>query len=130
MSAPVTFPCSVNSQTLALTGCARGRRRRRLDLAVSDLGPTQLKNISEPIRVFSLDVSAPAVAKAAPAPVPERSAAPRLSVVVLPFANIGGGAEQEHFVDGATESLTTRFWYRASNAFASACDRNVVNLVI
>jgi TolB-like protein len=32
---------------------------------------------------------------------------PRLSIVVLPFANIGGGAEQEPFVDGVTESLTT-----------------------
>ena len=28
-------------------------------------------------------------------------------MVVLPFANIGGDAEQEHFVDGVTESLTT-----------------------
>ena len=28
----------------------------RLDLAVSDLGPTQLKNIAEPIRVYSLEV--------------------------------------------------------------------------
>jgi TolB-like protein/Tfp pilus assembly protein PilF len=37
----------------------------------------------------------------------EKSAPPRLSIVVLPFANIGGGAEQEHFVDGVTESLTT-----------------------
>ena len=27
--------------------------------------------------------------------------------IVLPFANIGGGPEQEHFVDGITESLTT-----------------------
>ncbi len=26
---------------------------------------------------------------------------------MLPFANLGGGAEQEHFVDGVTESLTT-----------------------
>ena len=26
---------------------------------------------------------------------------------MLPFANIGGGAEQEYFVDGVTESLTT-----------------------
>jgi TolB-like protein len=25
----------------------------------------------------------------------------------LPFANIGGDPEQEHFVDGVTESLTT-----------------------
>jgi adenylate cyclase len=37
----------------------------RLDLAVTDLGPAQLKNIAEPIRVYSLHVGAPAVAKPA-----------------------------------------------------------------
>ena len=79
----------------------------RLDLAVSDLGPTQLKNIAEPIRVYSLEVGEPAQAKPAPAPAPEKSVPPRLSIVVLPFANIGGDPEQEHFVDGVTESLTT-----------------------
>ena len=79
----------------------------RLDLAVSDLGPTQLKNIAEPIRVYALEIGKPAVAKPAPSPAPEKSAPPRLSMVVLPFANMGGGAEQEHFVDGVTESLTT-----------------------
>ncbi|HXE23980.1 MAG TPA: adenylate/guanylate cyclase domain-containing protein, partial [Roseiarcus sp.] len=40
------------------------------------------------------------------APVEKREP-PRLSIVVLPFANIGGDAEHEHFVDGVTESLTT-----------------------
>ncbi len=35
------------------------------------------------------------------------SAELRLSIVVLPFANLGGDPEQEHFVDGVTESLTT-----------------------
>ena len=35
----------------------------RLDLAVTDLGPTQLKNIAEPIRVYSLEVGKPAQAK-------------------------------------------------------------------
>ena len=79
----------------------------RLDLAVTNLGPTQLKNIAGPIRVYSLDVSAPAVAMGAPAPAPEKSTPPRLSLVVLPFAKIGGDPEQEHFVDGVTESLTT-----------------------
>jgi TolB-like protein/class 3 adenylate cyclase/Flp pilus assembly protein TadD len=79
----------------------------RLDLAVSDLGPTQLRNIAEPIRVYSLQHGVPAQAKPAPAPAPEKSAPPRLSIVVLPFANIGGGPEQEPFVDGVTESLTT-----------------------
>jgi TolB-like protein len=78
----------------------------RLDLAVTDLGLTHLKNIAEPIRVYSLEVGAPAAAKPSHAPLPEKSA-PHLSIVVLPFANIGGDPEQEHFVDGVTESLTT-----------------------
>ena len=38
----------------------------RLDLAVSDLGPIQLKNIAEPIRVYSLEVGKPAHVKPAP----------------------------------------------------------------
>jgi len=79
----------------------------RLDLAVTDLGPTRLKNIVEPIRVFSFEVAAPNLAKPAPRPAAEKPAPPRLSIVVLPFANIGGGPDQEHFVDGVTESLTT-----------------------
>lgn len=32
---------------------------------------------------------------------------PRLSIMVLPFANIGGDPAQDYFVDGVTESLTT-----------------------
>jgi TolB-like protein/class 3 adenylate cyclase len=79
----------------------------RLDLAVSDLGPTQLRNIAEPIRVYSVDISQPAQPKPAPVPAPQKSAPPRLSIVVLPFANIGGDPSHEHFVDGVTESLTT-----------------------
>ena len=38
---------------------------------------------------------------------PALLSAPRLSIVVLPFANIGGDPEQDYFVDGVTESLTT-----------------------
>src|SRR6202041_2271159 len=79
----------------------------RLDLAVIDLGLTQLKNIAEPIRVYSLGVGDPAQAKPAQAKSPKKSAPPRLSMVVLPFANIGGDPSHEHFVDGVTESLTT-----------------------
>jgi TolB-like protein/class 3 adenylate cyclase/Flp pilus assembly protein TadD len=79
----------------------------RLEMAVTDLGPKELKNIAEPVRVYSLDVGQPAQAKREPAPAAEKSAPPRLSIVVLPFANIGGEPEHEHFVDGVTESLTT-----------------------
>jgi TolB-like protein/class 3 adenylate cyclase len=80
----------------------------RLDLKVSDLGPTQLKNIAEPVHVYSVEVGQPAEAKGKPpAPSPTKHDPPRLSIVVLPFANIGGDPEQDYFVDGVTESLTT-----------------------
>jgi TolB-like protein/class 3 adenylate cyclase/Flp pilus assembly protein TadD len=89
----------------------------RLDLKVSDLGPTQLKNIAEPIRVYSLKVDqSPQPTPALAAPVPEKSGTPRLSLVVLPFANIGHDPEQDHFVDGVTECLTTDL-SRISGAF-------------
>ena len=38
---------------------------------------------------------------------PTPGSAPRLSIVVLPFANLSGDPAQDYFVDGVTESLTT-----------------------
>jgi len=38
---------------------------------------------------------------------PIHTSAPRPSIVVLPFANIGGDREQDYFIDGVTESLAT-----------------------
>jgi TolB-like protein len=37
----------------------------------------------------------------------DRAGPPRLSLVVLPFANLGSDPEQEYFADGVTDSLTT-----------------------
>jgi adenylate cyclase len=79
----------------------------RLDLKVTDLGATQLKNIAEPIRVYSLEVGAPAQAKHTTAPAPEKSAPPRLSIAVLPFANMSGDPDQEYFADGISEEIIT-----------------------
>ena len=39
--------------------------------------------------------------------ITEPAAAPRLSIVVLPFANISNDPEQQYFADGVTEDLTT-----------------------
>ena len=78
----------------------------RLDLAIIDLGPTKLKNIAEPIHLYSVEVGHPV--PTTPAPLPsEKPSPPRLSIVVLPFANLGGESGQDYFVDGVTESLTT-----------------------
>jgi TolB-like protein/Flp pilus assembly protein TadD len=88
----------------------------RIDLVAEDLGPVRLKNIADPIRVFALTVDGQASPKAPP---PLAEAAPRLSMVALPFLNLGGGAEQDHFVDGITESLTSDL-SRISGAFVIA----------
>jgi adenylate cyclase len=88
--------------------------KARLDLAVTDLGATQLKNIVEPVRVYSLEVGVPAVAKSvqptesaarqAPAvlPLPDRP-----SIAVLAFQNMSGDPEQEYFADGMAEDIIT-----------------------
>jgi adenylate cyclase len=93
--------------------------KSRLDLAVADLGPTQLKNITEPIRVYSLEVGKPAQAKPMTVPAPERPAPPRLSIVVLPFKNLSSDSSQDYFADGVTENLTTDL-SRIRNSFVIA----------
>src|SRR5271169_3927186 len=51
--------------TICLSEDAYRQVEGRLDLAVTDLGPTELKNIAEPIRVYSLQVGVPSQAKRA-----------------------------------------------------------------
>ena len=55
----------------------------RLDMDVTDLGPTKLKNIEKPIRAYSLAVGKPALAKPAEAGAPFRR-----SIAVLLMAGI------------------------------------------
>ncbi len=85
--------------------------KARLDLSVSDLGNTQLKNIAEPIRVYSLRVgTAEAKATANSESATSRLATvppPKLSIAVLPFANMSGDVEQEYFADGISEDIIT-----------------------
>jgi adenylate cyclase len=65
----------------------------RLDMEVTDLGPTKLKNIEKLIRAYSLEVCKPALAKAAKADAPfRRSMAALLVAVVAALIAIAAGA--------------------------------------
>jgi adenylate cyclase len=89
--------------------------KSRLDLAVNDLGPTQLKNIAEPVPVYSLEVGVPAQPKPAPqtnATTQEKPSAQltlpvKPSIAVLAFQNMSGDPEQEYFADGIVEDIIT-----------------------
>jgi TolB-like protein/class 3 adenylate cyclase len=100
----------------------------KVELAFRDMGEQQLKNIARPVHAYAaaspvgpgrrrwwarLRPSAPAVtARAlptatAPAAGVDTKSPPRLSIVVLPFANLSNDPEQQYFADGITEDLTT-----------------------
>ncbi len=99
---------------ICISSSAYEHVRGKVPVDFTDLGEQTLKNIARPIRAYAVGVSANAHQTAPPS-----SPAPRLSIVVLPFTNIGGDPEQEYFVDGVTESLTTDL-SRISGAFVIA----------
>jgi TolB-like protein len=80
--------------------------RDRIKEAFVDLGEKDLKNIARPVRVYAIKAGTAVAVSETDAPTPHKPGPPRLSIVVLPFANLGGDPEQEYFVDGVTESLT------------------------
>src|SRR5258706_11303479 len=79
---------------------------RKLELGFEDLGEHTLKNIAASVRVFRVLTDASARAAAAAEPAGARGQA-KPSIIVLPFVNMSGAAEQEFFTDGLTEDILT-----------------------
>jgi len=96
---------------ICVSRVVRDQVRDRLDCAFEDMGEQQVKNITRPVRVYALRPEAIAELPASSAPpakaVRQPVAAQRLSIVVLPFANLDTDPEQQYFADGIAEDLTT-----------------------
>ena len=91
---------------VSISGAAHEHVRGRVEAKFFDLGEKTLKNIARPTHVYAVHIEHDGSPRA-PHSAPSEVEPPRLSIIVLPFANIGGDPEQEYFVDGVTESLTT-----------------------
>ena len=102
---------------ICISSSAYDQVRGKVAVEFTDLGEQNLKNIARPMRAYAV---------VRDGPWPSTKVTPQLrlrrrilSIVVLPFANIGGDPEQEYFVDGVTESLTTDL-SRITGAFVIA----------
>src|SRR6201984_374329 len=92
---------------ICISSAAYDQVRGKAGVEFPDLGEQNLKNIYRPVRAY-------AVVRDGPSPATQTESArqgplspPRLSIVVLPFANLSGDPEQDYFVDGVSESMTT-----------------------
>jgi TolB-like protein/class 3 adenylate cyclase len=96
---------------ICVSRVVRDQVRDRLGFAFDDMGEQSVKNIARPVRVYALRSEAvrdrPKSAVLGSLPISQPTAAPRLSIVVLPFANLSNDPEQQYFADGITEDLTT-----------------------
>ena len=104
---------------ICISSSAYDQVRGKVAVEFADLGEQNLKNISRPVRAYAVISNGLGPAKLQDRRPDQPLSAPRLSIVVLPFANIGGDPEQEYFVDGVTESLTTDL-SRINGAFVIA----------
>jgi TolB-like protein len=121
-------------ETLAESGgvcisrTVRDHIRDKLHYAFDDMGAQEVKNIARPVRAYALGVAAVAALRPVLAPVQPRATRrranprrelPRLSIVVLPFANLSNDPDQENFADGITDDLTSDL-SRISGSFVIA----------
>ncbi|WP_024518696.1 adenylate/guanylate cyclase domain-containing protein [Bradyrhizobium sp. Tv2a-2] len=92
---------------ICISSSAYEQVRGKVAVEFVDLGEQSLKNIDRPVRAYAIVGSGRSAAIRAERARPGGLSPPRLSIVVLPFTNLSGGPEQDYFVDGVTENLTT-----------------------
>jgi adenylate cyclase len=108
---------------ICISRTVRDQIRDKLPYVFEDLGAQSVKNIARPVRIYALRPEAvadlPAPSASSLPPISPPAVPPRLSIVVLPFANLSNDPEQQYFADGITEDLTTDL-SRISGSFVIA----------
>jgi adenylate cyclase len=85
---------------ICVSRVVRDQVRDKLDFGFDDMGERQVKNIARPVHAYRVRLD-PSLHRT-PLPLPDKS-----SLAVLPFQNMTGDTEQDYFVDGIVEEITT-----------------------
>jgi adenylate cyclase len=87
-----------NPGGICLSENAYNQIRGKFALDVSDMGKQQLKNITQPVRVYG-------VRTGDPPPAPVHPGKP--TIAVLPFENLSGEPDRQRLADGVSEDIIT-----------------------
>ncbi|NCF27242.1 MAG: tetratricopeptide repeat protein [Gammaproteobacteria bacterium] len=97
-----------NPGGICISDAVRTAVGKKLDIDYEDMGEQEVKNISQPVRAYRVDLvnsqlQTDGSGKVTPGELP--------AVAVLPFTNLSGDPEQEYFSDGLTEDIITGLSY-------------------
>ncbi len=93
---------------ISVSDAVRGSVKSRAGAVFESQGEHAVKNIAEPLRVYRVKLGTGGEAKPAPPASEIRLELPDMpSIAVLPFNNMSGDPEQEHFADGLVEDIIT-----------------------
>ncbi len=91
---------------ISITGGVHDQIKQKLRLDFNSIGPQVLKNLAEPIPVWTWSPSTLPAATAISANV-ELALPVRPSIAVLPFASLRTDVDDDYFADGISEDITT-----------------------
>jgi adenylate cyclase len=93
---------------ICISDATYGYVRKTLPFPFTDLGPHQLKNIEEPIRVYSVVQVGTTSASFTPPNSPDAPSLPdKPSIVVLPFTNLSEDPDQTFLAEGIVDEVTS-----------------------
>jgi TolB-like protein len=87
---------------ILVSGTAYDYVRNKVKVGFEDLGLQTMKNISEPVRTYRVQMGSASASIRPTLALPDKP-----SIAVLPFQNMSGDLEQEYFADGIVEEIIT-----------------------